>query len=52
MTVGHEVEGLMFNHGYWEKISNLMSIYEALYTVLRIVDFEIIPRIPFVYEFI
>ena len=35
-TVGREVEGLMFNHPYWEKVSNLVSIYEALYTVLTI----------------
>ena len=37
-TVRHEVEGLMFNHPYWEKVSNLVSIYEALYIVLRNVD--------------
>ena len=35
-TVGHEVEGLMFNHAYWEKVSNLVSIYEALYTILAL----------------
>ena len=49
--VGREVEGFMFNHPYWE-VSNLMSIYEALYTVLRIVDSEIVPTMPFVYELI
>ena len=48
-TIRHEVEGLMFNHVYWEKISNLVSIYEALYTVLLIVDSEIVPTMPFVY---
>ena len=51
-TVGREVEGLMFNHPYWEKVSNLVSIFEALYTVLRIVEFEIVPIMPFVYELI
>ena len=51
-TVGHEVEGFMFNHQYWEKVSNLVSINEALYTVLRIVDSEIFPTMPFVYELI
>ena len=51
-TVGHEVEGLMFNHPYWEKVFNLVSIYEALYTVLRIIDSEIVPTMPFVYELI
>ena len=51
-TVGREVEGLMFNHSYWEKVSNLVSIYEALYTVIRIADYEIIPTMSFVYELI
>ena len=50
--VGHEVERLMFDHEYWEKVENLVSIYEALYTVLRIVDLEAVPTIPFVYKFI
>ena len=50
--VGREVEGLMFIHPYWDKVSNLVSIYEALYTVLRIVDSKIVPTMPFVYELI
>ena len=29
-----------------------MSIYEALYTVLRIVDSEVVSTMPFVYELI
>ena len=29
--VGHEVERLMFDHEYWEKVEKLVSIYE-LYT--------------------
>ena len=36
--VGHEVERFMFDHVYWEKVEKLVSIYEALYTVLHIVD--------------
>ena len=52
MTVGHEVEELMFNHPYWENVSNLMSIYEALYTILRIVDSKIVLTMSFVYELI
>ena len=51
-TFGSEVEGFMFNHPYWEKVSNLVSIYEALYTVLRIVDSEIVPTMPIMYELI
>ena len=46
--LGLEVEGLMFNHACWEKVSNLVSIYEALYTILRIIDSEIIPTMSFV----
>ena len=42
----------MFNHAYWEKVSNLLSIYESLYTVLCIVDSEIVLIISFVYELI
>ena len=49
-TIGHEVEVLMFDHTYWEKVYNLVSIYEALYIVLRIVDSEVVPKMPFVYE--
>ena len=51
-TIGHEVEVLMFDHTYWKKISKLVSIYEALYTVLRIVDSRVVPTMPFVYELI
>ena len=51
-TIGHEVKVLMFDHTYWEKISKLVSIYEALYTVLQIIDSEVVPTMPFVYELI
>ena len=50
--VGFEVERLMFDHQYWEKVEKLVSIYEALYTVLRIVDSEVVPTMSFVYELI
>ena len=43
---------LMFDHTYWEKVSKLVSIYEPLYTVLRIVDSEVVPTLSFVYELI
>ena len=49
---GHEVERLMFDHQYWEKVEKLVSIYGALYTVLRMVDSEVVPTMPFVYELI
>ena len=43
---------LMFDHTYWEKVSKIVSIYETLYTVLRIDDSEDVPIMPFVYELI
>ena len=51
-TIGHEVEVLMFDHTYWDNVSKLVSIYEALYIVLRIVDSEVVPTMSFVYELI
>ena len=51
-TIGHEVKVLMFDHTYWEKVSKLLSIYETLYTVLRIVDSEVVLTMPFVHELI
>ena len=50
-TIRHEVEILMFDHTYWE-VSKLVLIYEVLYAILRIVDSEVVPTIPFVYELI
>ncbi|XP_034679858.1 uncharacterized protein LOC117909916 [Vitis riparia] len=50
--IGKEVESLMFDHAYWERVGKLVSIYEALYTVLRIIDSKVIPTMPFVYKLI
>ncbi|RVW64319.1 hypothetical protein CK203_047000 [Vitis vinifera] len=50
--IGKEVESLMFDHESWERVGKLVSIYEALYIVLRIVDSEVVPTMPFVYELI
>ena len=36
--IGQDIEKLMFDHAYWEKVAKLVSIYEALYIVLCIVD--------------
>ena len=52
IEVGHEVERLMFDHKYWENVEKLVSIYESLYTVLRIVDSEVVTTMPFVYKLI
>ena len=50
--VGHEVERLVFDHEYWEKVEKLLSIYEALYTMLRIVDSKVVTTMSFVYKLI
>ena len=50
--VGHEVERLIFDHVYWENVEKLVSIYEALYTMLHIVDSEVVITMPFIYELI
>ena len=52
LTIGHEVEILMFDHTYWDKVFKLVLIYEALYTILCIVDFEVVPTMAFVYDLI
>ena len=51
-TIGHEFEIIMFDHTYWENVSKLVSIYEALYSILRIVDSELVSTMSFVYELI
>ena len=42
----------MFDHAYWERMGKLVSIYKALYTILHIVDLEVVPTMPFMYELI
>ena len=49
---GYDVERLMFDHEYWEKVDKLVFIYEALCTALRIVDSKVVPTMPFVHELI
>ena len=39
----------MFDHTYWDKVTNIISLYESLYVVLRLMDFEVIPTMSFVY---
>ena len=51
-TVGYEVERLMLDHEYWEKVDKLVSIFEVQYIVLRVVDSKVIQTMPFVYELI
>ncbi|RVW62088.1 hypothetical protein CK203_058940 [Vitis vinifera] len=48
--LGRELEQLLFDHTYWDKLTNIVSLYEPLYVVLRLVDSEVVPTMPFVYE--
>ena len=50
--ISKEVKKLMFDHMYWERMGKLVSIYEALYTILRILHSEVVPTMLFVYKFI
>ncbi|RVW19010.1 hypothetical protein CK203_095020 [Vitis vinifera] len=48
--LGRELEQLLFDHTYWDRLTNIVSLYEPLYVVLRLVDSEVVPTMPFVYE--
>ena len=49
--LGRELEQLLFDHTYWDKLTNIVSLYEPLYVVLQLVDSKVVPTMPFVYEF-
>ena len=40
----------MFDHVYWDKVTNIVSLHEPLYIVLRLMDSEVVPIMSFVYE--
>nr|CAN73152.1 hypothetical protein VITISV_025361 [Vitis vinifera] len=48
--LGRELEQLLFDHTYWDILTNIVSLYEPLYVVLRLVDSEVVPTMLFVYE--
>ena len=48
--IAQEVEKLMFDYPYWDKVTKVVSLYEPLYVVLCLVDSEVIPTMPFMYE--
>ena len=41
----------MFDHPYWDKITQVVLLYEPLYVVLRLVDSKVLPTMSFVYKF-
>ena len=40
----------MFDHSYWDKVTNIVSLYEPLYVVLRLMDSKVAPTMSFVYQ--
>ena len=38
----------MFDRPYWDKLVNIVSLYEPFYMVLRLVDSKVVPTIRFV----
>ena len=37
-------------HQYWDRVTHIVSYFEPLYVVLRIMDLEVVPTMPFVYK--
>ncbi|RVW60673.1 hypothetical protein CK203_048882 [Vitis vinifera] len=57
ITKARKITNFIYNHSWLvaqmrKRVGKLVSIYEALYMVLRIVDSKVIPTMPFVYELI
>ena len=48
-NIGRDIEKLMFDHPYWDRVKQV-SYFEPLYVVLRIMDLEVVPTMPFVYK--
>ena len=40
----------MFDYTYWDRLTNIVSLYEPLYVVLRLMDSEVVTIMLFVYE--
>ncbi|KAL6312465.1 hypothetical protein AAG906_021681 [Vitis piasezkii] len=49
INIGRDIEKLMFDHPYWDRVKHV-SYFEPLYVVLRIMDLEVVPTMPFVYK--
>ena len=49
-NIGRDIEKLMFDHPYWDRVKHVVSYFEPLYVVLRIMDSKVVPIMWFVYE--
>ena len=48
--IGLDLEQLLCDHMYWDRVTNIVSLYEPLYAVLRLMDSKVVPTMPFVYK--
>ena len=48
--LGRELEQLLSNHTHWDRLTKIISLYEPLYVMLRLVDSGVVPTMPFVYK--
>ncbi len=48
--LGKVIEKRVLDHHFWDQLANVVSIYEPMYTVLRLVDTEVVPTMPLLYE--
>ena len=50
-NIGWDIEKLMFDHPYSDRVKHVVSYFDQLYVVLWIMDSEVVPTMSFVYEF-
>ena len=47
---GKRIEWLILDSEFWDNVAFVVKIYEPLYHVLRLVDTEVVPTMPILYE--
>ncbi|XP_028962423.1 uncharacterized protein [Malus domestica] len=47
---GKRIESRVLDHRFWDAMKGVQSIYEPLYSILRIVDTEVVPTMPILYD--
>ena len=48
---GKRIERRILDVEFWDNVVSVVKIYEPLYQVLRLVDTEVVPTMPIVYEY-
>ena len=48
--IGPDLKQLLFDHAYWDRVANIVSLYEPLYVVLQLINSKVVLTMPFVYE--